>query len=81
MNSVKKLSMRWSKRENDMLIRFPRSADGHLVHNVLNCERKSFDFIKKQVDWLPSFVNELKKRGYDVTTLKFEVTLKEPDGT
>lgn len=70
-----KLVVFWSKREQDFLIRFPRSADGHLAHHVLLSER--MHVAPNQTppwDFDPSFVKELEARGYDTTTLRFEVT-------
>ena len=61
-----KLRFRWSKREKDFLISFPNKPDGHLVHGFFEGYMSGQDFLK-----------ELEKRGYDLTTLKFEVTRKE----
>ena len=68
------LSVHWSKREKDFLIHFPRSCDGHLVHHAFTGERMRIAVDKKPpFDFDPSFVDELKARGYDVRTLRFSV--------
>jgi hypothetical protein len=54
------LKANWSKRERDVMIHYPRSPDGHWLAGV-------FD---------KSFVDELDRRGYDVTTLRFSVKSK-----
>lgn len=50
----------WSKRERDVIIHYPRKCDGHWLSGV-------FD---------KAFTDELEKRGYDVTTLRFSVHRK-----
>lgn len=64
------LSMSWSKREKDLLINYPSKPDGHLLHVRLNAPR----FYGHEE--LPSFVQELEARGYDITTLRFSVKRK-----
>jgi len=65
-----KLRVKWSKRENDFMIYYPCGPDGHLAHNFFNSKQHHpFDD-----SWSDSFFDELKARGYDLTTLKFEVT-------
>lgn len=63
------LSMRWSKHEKDLLINYPSKPDGHLLHVRLNSPR--FDGDRQPM--LPSFVEELKAHGYDITTLRFSI--------
>lgn len=67
------LSMRWSKREKDLLINYPSKPDGHLLHCRLNSPRFDGDY----QPMLPSFVEELQARGYDITTLRFSVKRKK----
>jgi len=64
-----KLTLIWSKRENDFLVRYPTKPDGHLVHNLFDGKR--YNRFDKTYD--DSFVDELKKRGYDLKTLRFEI--------
>jgi hypothetical protein len=75
-----KLRYRWSARLRDFLISYPRSADGHLVHAVLGAKRMDADYSgpgSTRIVFEPSFTAELEARGYDLTTLKFEVRLKK----
>ena len=51
------LSAKWGKKEQDIMINYPRSCDGHWLAGILNKE----------------FTDELTQRGYDITTLKFSV--------
>jgi hypothetical protein len=67
------LIVKWSKKERDLLIGGPRSCDRHLTHYALNC----VPGVVKHDDL--SFVAELEKRGYDITTLRFSVMRKETD--
>ena len=57
------LSARWSKREQDIVFNYPRKCDGSFLFGML-CH-----------DWRgePSMVEELKRRGYDIETLRFSV--------
>jgi hypothetical protein len=66
-----KLTMRWSKREQDFVIDSPARPDGHLLHVVLNCERWNYEGRRE-----PSLVAELDRRGYDTSTLRFSVQRK-----
>jgi hypothetical protein len=59
------LTAEWSKKENDILFHFPRSCDGHLLHQVLTSE---FSIFRDK-----SFIQELRERGYDIETLQFSV--------
>lgn len=76
-----KLRYRWSKRERDFMIHYPRKCDGHLLHGFFTCDATYYlnDFGNKLIKNLigKHFLEELDKRGYDLTTLKFEITLKE----
>lgn len=67
------LSVKWSKRERDLVIGGPRGCDRHLTHYAFNC----VPAVVKPGDL--SFVDELAKRGYDITTLRFSIMRKEPD--
>ena len=64
--------MKWSKKENDFLITFPRSCDGSLINDYLfNSQFWHNGEIKK------SLKAELEERGYDLESLKFVIKLKE----
>lgn len=49
--------------------------DAHLLYQVFCCQIYGF---KGYEDRRPSFVDQLKERGYDITTIKFSV-MRHPD--
>jgi hypothetical protein len=61
---MQKLAYKWSKRHKDYLIHFPTRPDGRLLYGFF------------ESDSAKEFLKELEARGYDLTTLKFEVKLK-----
>jgi hypothetical protein len=66
------------------VIRYPRSCDGHLAHNVFCADRMRSNWHPTPEnpypwDFDPSFVKELEARGYDVTTLRCSVERKPVD--
>lgn len=82
------LKVYWSKKENDFLIQYPRRCDGSFIQFKLFCRQMIFDLIKYNTETnynsrvLPynqeeDFIEELEKRGYDKTTIKFEIRLKD----
>lgn len=62
------LTARWSKRERDVLYHYPRSCDGHLLHGAFGRPMADGDGM--------SLIEELEKRGYDLTTLRFSIKRK-----
>jgi hypothetical protein len=71
------LSIRWSKKENDFLIEYPNGPDGHLCYGHFCYDRPRPRYrITEEQSFDPPFVEELKRRGYDITTLKFSVKRK-----
>lgn len=70
------LKVRWSKRKSDHLISHPRSPDGHLIHGALFNKRYAPIFPEGGGNWGRSLAEELEARGYDLTTLRFEIRLK-----
>lgn len=94
-----KLTIKWSKREKDFVITFPRKGDGMFISNeIINKRlvRMLMDSVKTSdekecysfycgsehdnigyfnFDWLKS----LEKRGFDLTTLKFEICIKKTE--
>lgn len=55
-------------------------ADSHLLHHVINCERMQLDLnAPGRYSFGPSLVDELKSRGYDITTLKFSIRKLETE--
>lgn len=55
----------WSKKENDLVIAFPKRSDGNFLHSSF------FD---------SGFIKELIARGYDIKTLKFSIKKPEVQG-
>ena len=66
------LKVKWSKKENDHLISFPKSSDGSLIHDYLFYDQYWFGGKSKK-----ALIKELEERGYDLTTLKFSIKKKE----
>lgn len=76
------LTARWSKREKDLVIAYPNGPDGHLAYNVLCGPRARYDSSQNPafpVVYDKSFTDELERRGYDLTTLKFSICRKPAD--
>lgn len=76
------LKVKWSKREKDLLIYYPRGSDGALISSILLDTVYHWGGIDgKYKGWLNyekfNLVEELEKRGYDIKTLKFEIKLKD----
>lgn len=74
------LKVKWSKREEDLIIKYPRRCDGALINYLFGDILRWAGIDGKDKGWLNyetfNFLKELEKRGYDLTTLKFEVKLK-----
>jgi hypothetical protein len=64
------LTAKWSKRERDVMIVYPRRCDGAFLQGIL-CHVTDAGWTQS------SFLKELDARGYDVTTLRFSISLKE----
>lgn len=60
----KKLTIKWSKREKDLMFNYPSKPDGHLMHNAFSYTPTSSG---------KSLIEELTARGYDITTIKFSI--------
>jgi hypothetical protein len=65
------LTARWSKKENDILYGYPATPDGHLLHGFFRYA--TFALVKPLLE-------ELKERGYDITTLEFAIRRKVDAG-
>jgi hypothetical protein len=60
----------WSRKERDLMYCYPKSkADGHLLHAVFGYPGS----FSNDIDLL----KELESRGYDTTTIKFSIKLKD----
>lgn len=70
--SETKLEMKWSKREKDLLIKYPKKCDGSLIHSMVSSPRHH-PLPLPHGEWDKSILDELKERGYDITTLKFSI--------
>lgn len=67
-----KLTLKWSKKNKDLICHFPNGCDGSLVFYTFTSDR--FHPLPLPTgEWTDSFVKELKSRGYDITTLKFSI--------
>ena len=71
-----KLTVKWSKKEKDLIIHYPSRPDGALAHSAF-CSEQHHPF---DDTWSKSFVEELKSRGYDITTLKFSIQKLKDNG-
>ena len=60
-----KVVMRWSKREGDVVIHYPRKVDGHFTHSVLT-------------EPVRLFLDEMERRGYDRAS--FRLSIKRVEG-
>lgn len=52
-------------------------VDGRLLYHALT--RQDYSVATKE--WYPGFVEQLEKRGYDLTTLKFSISKKSTQET
>jgi len=60
-----KVVVKWSKRERDVIIHFPRSTDGHFTHNTLT-------------EPIKTFLDEMEKRGYDRNSFFLKIKRNTP---
>jgi uncharacterized protein YfeS len=79
-----RLTMRWSKRENDFVTEGPTGRERYLMRYYLCCEQPRSpaswcDGAMMPARFDPSFIQELEKLGYDLTTLKFSIERKRTD--
>lgn len=75
-----KLTFLYDKRQKDFVCNYPRPADGSLIFYLFG-DILRFDIHKygKQVPYeVFNVKEELEKRGYDLSTLRFSIELKEP---
>lgn len=67
-----KLRAYWSKKENDVMYYYPKcGVDGSLLHHFFSYVTNDFG------DGQKTFLDELDRRGFDLTTLKFSIAYKE----
>ena len=76
-----KLSVIYDKRQKDFVVKYPRKCDGALaLHTLLGDQLLHVMPSDKKPPYnfkVSNFKEELKKRGYDLETLKFSVVLKD----
>lgn len=86
-----KLSVKWSDKEDDFVISYPRSSDGHFIHCHLMSKQiisstikdpEEFTTLREKASWNGNFgyfdfdwLKALKSRGFDLKTFKFEITI------
>lgn len=72
LKTKNRLRVAWSKRKNDMIFHFPKDkCDAHLIQLYFYGHK----YIAGKVS--PSFIEELEKRNYDITTLRFSIAYKK----
>lgn len=74
MSDKKVYRVRWSKREKDVSVSWPavpngKSNGGFILGHLCMAETM----------FGPTFIEELKARGFDVTTLKMSIEWKPPE--
>ena len=78
-HDINKLSLIWDKRQKDFVVKYPRRCDGNLIMNTIINDILKFNAMNRNFYNKFNLKEELEKRGYDLTTLKFEIKLKEND--
>jgi len=84
-HNERKLSLIWDKRQKDFIVKYPLRCDGALIMSAIvsdnlkwclpdDADNKSYPYNWKK----ENIKDELEKRGYDLTTLKFSIELKQP---
>ncbi len=83
-----KLRVVWSEKEQDFMVYYPRSCDGHFIHSAFlskrivslfedpkeDCYKKLYtEGNRKYFEW--DLFKDLKSRGYDLTTFKMEICI------
>lgn len=79
------LRFSWSKRERDWITHFPRKPDGHLCNSFFSehgaptpvTPGDDRPFVPLRPMNAREFFEELDRRGYDLTTLRFSVRRRE----
>lgn len=59
-----KLTAKWSKKEKDLMVKYPLGCGTNCDSVYLLC-----DVFNK------TFIEEMKDRGYDIKSLKFEISV------
>lgn len=79
-----KLTLSYNKGKKDFIVAYPRKCDGNLILNKILGDVLEWGGISeegRQRGYLNyercNLKEELDKRGYDITTLKFSIELKK----
>lgn len=74
------LKLYWNRRECDIGYSWggdgASKPDAHLMHGVFTMDRLRPNYRTGLSEFDPSFVKELERRGYDLTTIKFSIQQK-----
>jgi hypothetical protein len=71
------LRARWSKRERDILYSYPRhGSEGALLHYHFGVLQPAA-FPAARIPEGKTLLQELEERGFDLTTLRFSIAVKE----
>lgn len=66
----------WSKRERDVLYEYCNKPDGHLLHDFFSYAKvPTSDNEGNPIS--VTMLEELERRGYDLTTLRFSIKKKQ----
>ena len=82
MRNPNKILLSYNKRQRDFVVGYPRKCDANLVMNKVIGDILEWD-LQKAVDRdfysfkVFNLKDELEKRGYDITTLRFSIELKK----
>lgn len=74
------LILQWSKKEDDLECAYGSGCAGEMgiAFDAFNREHiRVLSAYQGQPEFLPSFLDELKKRGYDLETLRFSIQKKK----
>ncbi len=77
-HNEEKLSLIWDKRQKDFVVKYPLRCDGSLIINKIVGDVLEWSMdksVKREFYAFETFnlKDELEKRGYDLTTLKFSI--------
>jgi len=56
-NNIETFKANWSKKENDIMLYFPKKSEGSYFSGIFN----------------QNFIKDVISMGYDITTLKFSI--------
>jgi hypothetical protein len=58
-----------------------QKPDARVLASALEDKRQGYAFPSMAIEQRPSLIEELEARGYDITTLRFSIQLKETPDT